>query len=115
MNEPLTPSQRILLWQAIEDYSGLWECPWELRAIKPSADEESLKAEAAQIIAGLISEGLVELYYCQEPYGEMTKIPESKAFDLLSADEVWSQPVKDAISVRFTATEEGSALYERQL
>lgn len=43
------------LWQGVEDYSGLWERPWELRAIRPSASDEDLRIEAAKIVADLLS------------------------------------------------------------
>ncbi|MDP9933829.1 hypothetical protein J2T11_000153 [Paenarthrobacter nicotinovorans] len=109
MND-LSPAQCILLWQAVEDYSGLWECPWELRAINPSASDEDLRMEAAKIVAELLSMELVELYYCQEPYGEMSKIPDTKAAELLGNDDIWAVPAPEALSVRFSATNEGTSL-----
>ncbi|WP_369744488.1 hypothetical protein [Paenarthrobacter sp. AMU7] len=110
MND-LSPAQRVLLWQAVEDYSGLWECPWELRAIRPSASDEDLKIEAAKIVAHLLSMELVGLYYCQEPYGEMSKIPDDMAFELLGTDDVWTVPAPGAVSVRFSATKEASSFF----
>ena len=107
----LSASQHIPLWQAVEDYGGLWESPWELRALYPSASEESLVLEAANVISELLTMGLVQLYYCQEPYGAMRLIPEAKAFELLNTSVVWKVPPSEAISVRFSATEEAAAVF----
>ncbi|MBN9130560.1 MAG: hypothetical protein J0I04_13060 [Paenarthrobacter ureafaciens] len=51
----LSASQHILLWQAVEDYGGLWESPWELSALYPFASEESLVLEAANVISELLT------------------------------------------------------------
>lgn len=110
----LSASQRILLWQAVEDYGGLWESPWELRTLYPSASEESLVLEATKVVSELLAMGLVEFYYCQEPYGEMRLIPDAKGFELLSTSDVWKVPPPGAVSVRFSATEEAAAVFFRR-
>ncbi|BCW57665.1 MULTISPECIES: hypothetical protein [Micrococcaceae] len=107
----LSASQRILLWQAVEDYGGLWESPWELRALYPSASEESLVLEATNVVSELLAMGLVRLYSSQEPYGEMRLLPDAKAFELLSTSDVWKVPPPRAVSVRFSATEEAAAVF----
>ncbi|MFK0005178.1 hypothetical protein [Paenarthrobacter sp. NPDC090522] len=107
----LSASQRILLWQAVEDYGGLWESPWELRALYPSASEESLVEVAKKVVSELLTMGLVELYYCQEPYGEMTLLSDAEASELLSTCDIWKVPPPGAISVRFSATEEATSVF----
>lgn len=103
--------KRTLLWAAIEDYSGLWEAVWELRSVHPEMSTKSLEATARGILEELLREGNIDLYWCQEPYGDMTLVPESEAAGLLAADEAFADPAEDALSVRFSATPSGEALY----
>lgn len=56
--------------------------------ISPLASDEDLRIEAAKIVADLLSIELVELYYSQEPYGEMSRIFVDEAFELLGTDDV---------------------------
>lgn len=67
--------------------------------------------EAAKAASELLSMGLVELYYCQEPYGAMRLIPDAKAAELLGTSDVWRVPLPGGISVRFSATEEAAAIF----
>ncbi|MCP2048984.1 UNVERIFIED_ORG: hypothetical protein J3D58_003056 [Paenarthrobacter nicotinovorans] len=107
----LSASQRILLWEAVEDYGGLWESPWKHRALYPSASEDYLVQEATKVVSELVTMGFVELCYCREPYGKMRLLPDDKAFELLSTRDVWKVPSPGAISVRFSATEEATAVF----
>ncbi len=67
--------------------------------------------EATKVVSELLTMGLVQLYYCQEPYGEMKLIPDAKAFELLGTGDVWKVPAAGAISVRFSATDEAAAVF----
>lgn len=63
-----------ILGLAIEDYSGLWEVVWQLRALDPKAASEALIARAKVSLMELLARDLVTLYRCQEPYGDMAEI-----------------------------------------
>jgi len=101
---------KTLLWLAIEDYSGLWEAVWELRSLHPRADSDELIATSKEVLAGFLRDGLIELYRCVEPYGDMTRVDDGDAPRLLEVAEGWDAPEDGALSVRFSATSAGEAL-----
>lgn len=98
---------KAILWAAIEDYNGLWEIPWELNSI----DEKYPSALPLNIAKILLKEELINLYYCQEPYGEMTLISSLEVQKVLLDIKYWEAPLEDSISIRFSATEKGEKLY----
>lgn len=98
-----------LLWLAAEDYAGLWEAVWQLHTLHPDGEVSELRDRAEQIIRGLLDAGLVELYWCQEPYGDMSAIPADGAAAVLATPGVWEEPDAGATSVRVSATPAGEA------
>lgn len=102
----------IALWQAIEDYAGLWELFWELNTVDPEGDEAAHFTSATQAVRSLVEDGLIELFYCQEPYGEMTRVPSGERQRVIEEQGYWQEPAKDARSVRMSATEAGEAFYQ---
>lgn len=108
----LSGASRATLWLAIEDYSGLWEVVWELKTLRADADEAELQREAAQVVSSLLAHGLIQLYRCEEPYGEMVQIPTSEASTVLTDLAAWWEPAKNGISVRVGATAAGEEAYE---
>jgi hypothetical protein len=104
-------AQRVILWAAIEDYAGLWELVWELNTAFPDADESEKLATCQQVTRELISDGHVELFRCEEPDGNLTKLPTDEALTLLSALSSWKTPDDDATSLRVSATTSGEKLY----
>lgn len=102
---------RTILGAGVEDYAGLWEAVWELRSVHPEQTTESLVVTAREILMSLLSAHHIELYWCQEPYGDMSLIPDVEARELLTASGVFDEPTEDAISVRFSATPAGEDLY----
>ena len=104
---------RTILGAGVEDYAGLWEAVWELRSVHPEQTTESLVATAREILMSLLSAHQIELYWCQEPYGDTTLIPDGEAPGLLNAPGAFDEPTEDAISVRFSATPAGEDLYRK--
>ncbi|HEX5495988.1 MAG TPA: hypothetical protein VFX70_15575 [Mycobacteriales bacterium] len=102
---------RAILWLAIEDFAGLWEVVWQLRSITPEAQEPELRESARRIVSDLLRRGWVNLYECQEPYGEMRKVPSADAAGLLARETYWSEPAADAVSIRVGATTSGEAAF----
>lgn len=103
---------KTLLWAAVEDYAGLWEAVWELRSIHPEADTQSLEASAQVILTQMLNDSQIELYWCLEPYGDMTLITEAEARQILASPGAWSEPTENAVSVRFSATRSGEDHYK---
>jgi len=102
---------KTLLWAAVEDYAGLWEAVWELRSVHPGASTESLESTAQEILTKLLVEGRIELFWCEEPYGDITLIPQAQARQILESSTAWDEPTENAVSVRFSATEAGEDHY----
>jgi hypothetical protein len=103
---------KTLLWAAVEDYAGLWEAVWELRSVHPEASAEWLESTAQEILTKLLLEDHIELFWCEEPYGDMAPIPEAQARQILQSPTAWDEPTENAVSVRFSATPEGETAYE---
>lgn len=102
---------RAILWLAIEDFAGLWEVVWQLRSIRPETPEPGLRESAVEIVTDFLRRGWIDLYKCQEPYGELRKIPSGDAASLLAQEASWNEPSADSISIRVGATPSGEAAF----
>lgn len=98
---------REILWLAVEDYSGLWEAVWQLRAHHSEVGDDDLLRRARVALAILVERRLVELYRCQEPYGELSLIDGAEAPQVLADDRSWIEPGPKDVSIRFSATPVG--------
>ncbi len=98
---------RAILWAAMEDYAGLWESVWELRSLHPDLDTPTLEARAKEIIEALFADGFLDLYWCDEPYGDMTLIDRAEGPRLLDIEQHWHVPDNGTVAVRFSATDAG--------
>jgi hypothetical protein len=101
----------IVLWLAIEDYSGLWEVVWELNTRFPGNDPSN-RRRARETVRVLLDRGLLDLYWSQEPLGDPVRISAEEAQALLDDDRFWEEPVAGGRSVRIGATEAGEEAYE---
>jgi hypothetical protein len=106
---------KTILWATIEDYCGLWEIPWELKANHQDMHSNELKKLAFNIISVLIKAKTIELFHCKEPYGQIDKIDNNSSYyDLLKTDKYWKVPDSEEMSIRLSATKKGEALYNSQ-
>ena len=103
--------ERVALLQAIEDYSGLWEILWELNGLDPDGQEKAHIGQATVAIKRLARDGYVEVFYCQEPYGEMVRVEDEELTNALGDIRMWRGPEPDARSVLISATEAVSKAY----
>lgn len=103
--------KRALLWLAIEDYAGLWESVWQLRTLHPEYGDAELAHLAQAIVTRFFEDGLVRLYRCHEPYGELSPIEDSQTAGILLSDEHWLEPAAYAVSIRYSATDAGENIY----
>jgi hypothetical protein len=101
----------IVLWLAIEDYSGLWEIVWELNTRSPE-DRASNGRRARETVRELLQRGFLDLYWTDEPYGDPVRIPAPEIDAVLDTDEYWDAPTAGVRSVRIGATEAGEEGYE---
>jgi hypothetical protein len=104
-----------ILWLAMEDYAGLWEAVWQLRALDSGAESDALVGRARASLRELLARDLVALYLCQEPYGEVVEVRAGEVDALLSSDESWREPAANAVSIRFGATPAGQEAYDSWL
>ncbi len=107
MNE----DERAILWLAIEDFSGLWETVWQLRSLGPDVDDEVLAQRARNAVAHLLRSGWVDVYRCDEPYGELSLISTDEAVVSLDQPSAWDEPQAGRVSLRIGATENGREAY----
>lgn len=101
-----------ILWAGIEDYSGLWEIFWEVETIQKNNDYDVVKKVINETLQYLLDEGLINLFFCKEPYGKMTKIDENFQ-DVLANDNFWLPPSKNETSLRVGTTPKGEKYYQK--
>ncbi len=100
----------IILWQGIEDNSGLWEILWEIHTKFPNSKESDCLSMAREAVKELLQDEKITLYLCQEPYGELTEISDWE--EIVENVDSWKAPEKDQKSIRFGTTEKGKTYYE---
>lgn len=101
-----------ILWLAIEDYAGLWEAVWEINA---HYEDELSPTErfqlAQQVIHEAVAQQWIELFWCQEPYGELWPVEPVEYAQVLADLKYWDAPEDAVISVRISATPAGQQKY----
>ena len=107
---------KTLLWASIEDYCGLWELVWELNALHPHNSLQENQYMALQGTLYCLSKDLMALFYCQEPYGKVTKVKVTGSYDdFLQDPKIWQSPSPGTQSVRVSATKLGEKYYNNIL
>jgi hypothetical protein len=101
----------VVLWLAIEDYSGLWEVVWELNTRLPRRTNSNVET-ARQVVRELLRRGWIDLYWSQEPYGDPIRIPAEEAEEVLNNDRNWQAPSAGMRSVRIGASETEEEVYD---
>ena len=107
---------KTLLWSSIEDYCGLWELVWEFNTLHPNNSFHKNWGIAYRGVLYSLSKEFIELFYCQEPYGNMTRINGINSYvDFLQDPKIWEPPLSRARSVRISATKAGEQYYHDTL
>lgn len=96
-----------ILWAGIEDYSGLWEIYWEFNSTYPDLSEDQKSKAIQKRIADLIEHNYLALYWCKEPYGELTNLSNAEVRNLLLTPLSFKTPDKEAYSLRLKTTSQG--------
>lgn len=105
-----------ILWATIEDYAGLWEVLWEVNSLTCENTYEENKKIAYVNLVDFLKKGIVDFFYCVEPYGELKKIENiNEILNLLKNDKYWHEPEKNEISIRVGSTEKGKKYYENEI
>lgn len=106
----MTSDRKALLWAAIEDYAGLWEAVWELRALHPDETDDELRRRARAILLAFVADGWVELFDSDWLGDRLTLIDDKEASRrILLVDSSWERP--DDAAIRFSVTPEGEEAY----
>lgn len=105
-----TGFEKTILFAAIEDYVGLWELLWEF-ADQPEITEEEMRPA----IADLTQRGLIKLYFCREPYGELSAVEFEGYEKVLANLYCWVVPGVNQTGIRASATKQGEAYYRSLL
>jgi hypothetical protein len=101
-----------ILWASIEDYCGLWEIVWETNSFQPQNTIEQNHEIALNITNDLLVKNMINLFFCQEPYGKLTLIEDrKKCTKILQNNDFWKEPSASSISVRVSATSKGREWY----
>lgn len=103
---------KIQLWACIEDYAGLWELLWEVNSKFPKCPESQRKRLSLEAVQLLLDRGLIKLYQCQEPYGDLSELDLQTARSALKRESYWEAPEFRGISIRVGATEKGKAMWQ---
>jgi hypothetical protein len=112
MDEP----KRNLLRLGAEDYTGLWQAVAEAcNDIEPCSLSEA-RRQVRQIIDSLLVGGLIELFICQEPLNNeaVEIVPPERRPAVLDEVASWGAPEEGGKSVRFSTTERGFAMYQKE-
>jgi len=107
----ISEDERVLLWAAVEDVTGMWEAEWELRSRRPEWSNDRLRRCAHVSLKELLRLGYIELFTCQEPYGQLTALDATDSTRAIHDLQWWEPPAFEGISVRFAATPAGRAAY----
>lgn len=108
----ITEIARTLLWACIEDYAGLWELLWEVNSKFPMFSDEERKRGSLEAMQLLLDRGLIKLYRCKEPYGDLSELDADAVRGALSEEDNWKAPEFRDVSIRAGATKDGEALYQ---
>jgi len=101
--------RQTITFLGIEDCSLLWEATVE-KGLYELPPEDRVRL-ARRAIEELLREGIVKLYRCHEPDGQLEEISKEKWEQVLSNQNSWLEPKRDTVSIRFGTTSEGKAAY----
>lgn len=113
MNESLDTFELQLLWDGVEDFTGLWQAEALARHSDGGVPGVSPRGRARRSLERLAISGLIVIYACRG-------IPTDKACDqvgleglskLLDIDASWRAPDEGEVGIWYDTSEEGFATY----
>lgn len=103
-----------VLWNAIEDDSGLWEARWEINTHAPDWPVDLRDRRARDAVRELLRRGWIEMFRQVEPYGARRPLDATEAERTLDDESAWEPAPFGQEAVRISATPAGEAAYEDQ-
>jgi hypothetical protein len=97
-----------ILWSGVEDYSGFWEILWEFNVSYPDISDSQKRQKIVEIVEDLLYQGWLNLFWCKEPYGDLSIVNDEQAKELLSNPLLFDVPEEGEFSLRIRTTLLGS-------
>ena len=113
MSKSLNPFEQQLLWDGVEDFTGLWQA--EALARRDGESPGVSPRERARLaLERLARSGLVEIYTCRgTPTDEACDRVGPEALSrLLDIDTSWRVPDEGEIGIWYDTSDEGFAAYQ---
>lgn len=109
--------EQTLVWLGVEDYTGLWQVPIDVRGQPGINSTQDAHSYARSVLESLLTNGWVELYICQEPLQNesVRLVPPEDRRGVLDSDSSWQIPEPFGKSVRFGTTDAGLAAYRAEI
>src|SRR4051812_48074916 len=106
--------EQTLVWMSVEDYTGLWQVPLEVRGQPGVNSTQEAHSYAHAVLESLLTKGWVDLYICQEPLQNETVrlVPPEDRRGVLDLESSWKIPEPYGESVRFGSTDAGLSAYK---
>lgn len=102
-----------LLWSGIEDFTGLWDAAYAVRAIEGLSSLDLARDRARSVLEVLLAENLIDVYQFRGlPRNDAAPVALEQVAELLSNDTLWAAPHdENDISVWYDTTEAGFERY----
>lgn len=98
-----------LLWDAADDWYGLWEALWQVKTESPELPEPNALEAARAAVKALLLDGLIYLcWFDQDANSEIGVMSSEEALKVVSRDESWEPVASFATGqIRYSATDKG--------
>ena len=87
MNIDKSKIEKIILLQANEDYTGLYEIIWELNTLIPNIEDKIKIKIASEILRDYLNKGLIKLYKLKWSSNKQEEIPFDESIILIDKSE----------------------------
>jgi hypothetical protein len=110
------PLVKNLLWDGVEDFTGLWDVVFEVQRTEGFAQSsaEECREKAREVLELLLADGLIDLYLCRWPLdNDAAKVvPPDDRSAILRTDLSWT--VEAETLVWFATTDKGFDFYSEK-
>lgn len=96
---------------AVEDYYGLWEVVWRVRALEPEFGDDDVLALARADVLELMERGYVELYGQEELGAQIVPLAPEESERHLQEPNDWQTPQEGRKLLYVGASEKGERRY----
>jgi hypothetical protein len=105
----MTPLEREILSDAVDDWFGLWEATAQARRLLPSMSDAERHELSRDTLKKMVKEGLIFLCFFKHEGNWEVRIPMEKTDYVL--DDVTNWQPEGGWHIRFAATEKGQKVY----